>query len=588
MTSALAWVAELAVGTATSSSSSSSQSAKELAKAVEAGDLVRARGVLARAATASQDQEEYFAVNALSDGGLTPLQLAAKYANVDMLQLLLTEGGDRLDVNKVSDAERTALHYAAASPSRPFCTECVKHLLARKADPCMASRDDRTPLDLARESGCPDSIKELEDAAVLWQGWVEHCQLVLRWVPQWSRCWLVVLRDRRSNTGSGCRFRGKAHETWQGVYNTVAPQVQQVAEALGTRMATPSITRCPRCSQPVTIRDFVSVFLCGACGAELVVPASLQLAVYDATPGDAGSVGRPNYSTAARLVQRLPLQPDLVKVEELSASSSWNDSATAAKDLLFRTISGTALAQTAASLGIAVKVLDGRKRVQVEHQFRLCSEAERASLQRALQPQELDGIGLMIAAHHAKMLQDASAASPTPQVHTAGPDAARGGRGAGNDAAASAAAASAGPPSKTSHYAMAAPRQVATACGSQAAPAQMSAPTEADAALSPVAVGAACGAAQPPTIVHKENEGQVAKAADSSKLQTENKPDGGDADDDRNMCSICFERKSDAAVVPCGHKCACFGCLESLKSHSIPECPVCRGPLQAVLRIYES
>ena len=46
-------------------------------------------------------------------------------------------------------------------------------------------------------------------------------------------------------------------------------------------------------------------------------------------------------------------------------------------------------------------------------------------------------------------------------------------------------------------------------------------------------------------------------------------------------CAICLDDDAEYAVVPCGHRCLCFNC-----SKAVSECPVCRGAMTAVLRVF--
>jgi len=46
-------------------------------------------------------------------------------------------------------------------------------------------------------------------------------------------------------------------------------------------------------------------------------------------------------------------------------------------------------------------------------------------------------------------------------------------------------------------------------------------------------------------------------------------------------CTICLDDDAEYAVVPCGHRCLCFNC-----SKAVSECPVCRGAMTAVLRVF--
>ena len=46
-------------------------------------------------------------------------------------------------------------------------------------------------------------------------------------------------------------------------------------------------------------------------------------------------------------------------------------------------------------------------------------------------------------------------------------------------------------------------------------------------------------------------------------------------------CTICLDGNAEYAVVPCGHRCLCASCTKA-----VSECPVCRGAMTAVLRIF--
>ena len=46
-------------------------------------------------------------------------------------------------------------------------------------------------------------------------------------------------------------------------------------------------------------------------------------------------------------------------------------------------------------------------------------------------------------------------------------------------------------------------------------------------------------------------------------------------------CAICLDGNAEYAVIPCGHRCLCASCIKA-----VSECPMCRGPMTAVLRIF--
>ncbi len=58
--------------------------------------------------------------------------------------------------------------------------------------------------------------------------------------------------------------------------------------------------------------------------------------------------------------------------------------------------------------------------------------------------------------------------------------------------------------------------------------------------------------------------------------------------DSHNICVVCCDRPSVMAAVPCGHVCLCNTCSDVCMSgeNGQPTCPLCRGAMQSVLRIY--
>ena len=51
----------------------------------------------------------------------------------------------------------------------------------------------------------------------------------------------------------------------------------------------------------------------------------------------------------------------------------------------------------------------------------------------------------------------------------------------------------------------------------------------------------------------------------------------------REPCVVCLEREPCIALSPCGHKCLCAECLGDVQ-----ECPVCRAPVAASLRVFDT
>ena len=46
-------------------------------------------------------------------------------------------------------------------------------------------------------------------------------------------------------------------------------------------------------------------------------------------------------------------------------------------------------------------------------------------------------------------------------------------------------------------------------------------------------------------------------------------------------CAICLDGNAEYAAVPCGHRCLCASCIKA-----VSECPVCRGSMTDILRVF--
>ena len=52
------------------------------------------------------------------------------------------------------------------------------------------------------------------------------------------------------------------------------------------------------------------------------------------------------------------------------------------------------------------------------------------------------------------------------------------------------------------------------------------------------------------------------------------------------ICVVCFDRPADAVIYRCGHQCACLQCAYYMH-HSRLGCPLCRAPIEDVIRVYK-
>jgi len=54
--------------------------------------------------------------------------------------------------------------------------------------------------------------------------------------------------------------------------------------------------------------------------------------------------------------------------------------------------------------------------------------------------------------------------------------------------------------------------------------------------------------------------------------------------EEKDTCVVCFEKKREAAIIPCGHFSCCMACIEDIKARG-GLCPECRGAIVSVLKV---
>ena len=52
---------------------------------------------------------------------------------------------------------------------------------------------------------------------------------------------------------------------------------------------------------------------------------------------------------------------------------------------------------------------------------------------------------------------------------------------------------------------------------------------------------------------------------------------------DETACVACIESVRDTLIQPCGHFALCWGCAAQMKASDRPTCPMCRGPMEALV-----
>lgn len=206
----------------------------------------------------------------------------------------------------------------------------------------------------------------LEAHAVLWQGSVDLEQKLLM-IPTWSCKQLVVLRDRRHNTGPSLFARGDFHNLMKKAQHLVREH-----------LATPSIShRCPNCGKSNPVPDFVQEFRCNHCSAPLLVPTSMQLALYDVANGD----------TAATPAFVLQIPTEGVHVMDTPDAGGW-----------FRKV----LPGSDRQYGLSLCAQENGRETNLVLRFSTVDERE--EVRRLLQIPLLRGRGLALAAEYASLL----------------------------------------------------------------------------------------------------------------------------------------------------------------------------------------
>ncbi|RHY84316.1 hypothetical protein DYB26_002930, partial [Aphanomyces astaci] len=55
---------------------------------------------------------------------------------------------------------------------------------------------------------------------------------------------------------------------------------------------------------------------------------------------------------------------------------------------------------------------------------------------------------------------------------------------------------------------------------------------------------------------------------------------------DPHECVVCFDGPQEGVCVPCGHHAVCMACARRLLAHPPASCPVCRGPVREIIRMF--
>lgn len=500
----------------------------------------------------------------LTDKTLSPLHMACKLSYAAMARVIMdTPGTDpatgmpRVDPNSLGAYHNTALHHACSTPAS---AQVVADLLVRRADPFVVSMQGATALDIARKSGDASCVRTLEDKVKLWQGWVDHYERRVI-VPRWSPKWLVIHLDRRCNSGSG------------------------VAQ----------LTACSVCHTQQPTPRLVSSFQCSSCHTEIQVLPTLQLAIYEPRRAQSkvqSTLILPDTSMPSA-TQVLPQLAEGMLVRALEDPSS-----STALDALFRGSWKRAMQNTVGSQrshGLSCKILAADKNTVLnEFSFRVANEEDRAALLSIFQnpitasSSKVRGMWEASASSNAQVLRTAQASSSSRPSGSSSSASASGLPVAQARLVAVAGVHQSSQAAVTvTARVVASPAQPASSSSSQTAPSPPPPPpppppqstcasTTWDPTVDPLpSVDPGASSASP----------RLPEKTPNSEVDT---TDTSEASGDVGTCVVCLEGPADTAVVPCGHMCGCHDCLDLIKNSSSALCPMCRGPLTSIIRIFRS
>eukprot|EP00929_Paragymnodinium_shiwhaense_P060102 TRINITY_DN30051_c0_g1_i1.p1 TRINITY_DN30051_c0_g1~~TRINITY_DN30051_c0_g1_i1.p1 ORF type:complete len:574 (+),score=105.45 TRINITY_DN30051_c0_g1_i1:172-1893(+) len=507
--------------------------------------------------------------------GRTALQFAAARGSLGVLRRLLQAGPPTVDINARNSTQNTALHYAAAA-QLPTCVQSVHTLLENGAVPLIANANGLTPLAQAQQFKCTQCVRALEQRLHVWQGWVDVDRPVM-FMPKWTPCWLVVHRDRLPNSGPS---------------------------ATAMRAVT-----CYKCARVIELPMFKSAVRCSHCGEENTVAATLQVAMYDAEGSQPQS--GPSSSPMPTATISLPQDASWIEAKAVEDASLTNAISNLLQGKLKRSLRSTVGSQR--EFGLSLRVKDAQGSTVVEQGIRVASEEDRnrllaifrdpvvASYNAAVAPPSIAVVQATPVQRPpppppppapATAPQEAAAASAAPAAGS-GSDSGGGGRWAchrctyvhlGEEAklrkcliCETAQAEDNAPPSSAPPPGKLPPEEPSTTAASSS--------SNSAAAEPPSAPTSAQAAPAPPTATVQAFLGAAPSTPSTSNAPTST---GAAAEDDDGMCVVCLERPADTAVVPCGHMCGCGQCLQAIQGTPAAQCPLCRGPVTSVIKIFRN
>lgn len=301
--------------------------------------------------------------------------------------------------------------------------------------------------------------------------------------------------------------------------------------------------KCFNCSATSRLPAHARAIQCSRCGTENSVAVSLQLALYE----PAGPAGPNTLPAAPSIVHSVPQEPTQLIVKTLDDPSISSASGHLFSGKWRRALQSTV--QSERRYGMSVKILDAKGVLLAEHSLRLETSSDRDRLLHVLQ-------------------------NPVRAAYEAASSAPRLNRGGGASVAREWSCGRC----TFAHEGGDAERDTCAMCGApspvQQVPPPPPPPPPTTTSAFPVAEPLPVPSAPPQEAV------LTSYVADATAAGTD--------EEDEKMCVVCMERMADAAVVPCGHMCGCLTCLQALQVAGNAQCPMCRGPMTAAMRIFRN
>lgn len=94
------------------------------------------------------------------------------------------------------------------------------------------------------------------------------------------------------------------------------------------------------------------------------------------------------------------------------------------------------------------------------------------------------------------------------------------------------------------------------------------------------------------SIIDKFDSMELQPSNKSSVIDKNAKSKDQESSEDENICVICYESDRDIVCLPCQHMCMCSLCEQILRKEKQMDrpflCPICRGEINSILKIYKS